>query len=61
MWSSLFIFLKSAGVQDILTAYVAHRLNLYEFPSINGTHMVLAGYMILFSVWVLCGKLRAIK
>lgn len=52
MWTALLAFLKSNGVGSVLAAYAGHRLSVGALPAINSTHLLLAGYMLVYTAWL---------
>lgn len=58
MWGSLFILARSQELGNILTAFVDHRTNPNAALVINGAHLILAVYMIMFILWLLVDRLR---
>ncbi|MBB1124090.1 hypothetical protein [Limosilactobacillus albertensis] len=60
MWGSLFIFAGTAGMNKIFGALSLGKTNIQSFPIVTNTHVILAGYMILFVMW-LAFKLNSSK
>lgn len=60
MWGSLFIFAGTAGMNKIFGALSLGKTSIQSFPIVMNTHVILAGYMILFVIW-LAFKLNSSK
>lgn len=58
MWSSLFFLLHNKGLSSTLTDFALHQSNLSYATAINGAHLILATYMLLFILWLLVDQFR---
>ena len=60
MWGSLFIFAGTTGINRIFGAFSVGKTSIQSFPIIMNTHLILAGYMIIF-IMALAFRLKNTK
>ena len=60
MWGSLFIFAGTTGMNRIFGAFSVGKTSIQSFPIIMNTHLILAGYMIIF-IMALAFRLKNTK
>ncbi len=58
MWGSLFLLLHKKELSISFINFAQHRTSLNNIAAINGAHLILATFMILFSIWLLVDNIR---